>query len=146
MLLPFYVVQVALVHPPCTTHTGHNVSKSYDYSFKLGLVILVIDVVNTHANGLYLFHADKMESRMPNGNWSMTHKLLNYTGYIEFIMWGATIVVSIKQAVLNLSSNGSYCVNHVLIKERDQMTILIILQVVKAIAFGAFSTRLDTQF
>ena len=53
-LISFYVVQViAVEHYPCKAKNGHDITKRFEISFILGLIVLVADLVNSTVLATY---------------------------------------------------------------------------------------------
>ena len=46
-IVAFYVVQVFTEHYPCLTQTSKNITIDYELAFQLGLIVNLIDGVNT---------------------------------------------------------------------------------------------------
>ena len=53
-MLALYAVQVFSDHSHCTTRSGLEVTKSFEYAFFLGFGVLAVDGLNTNVINIFL--------------------------------------------------------------------------------------------
>lgn len=111
-------------HQPCTTRGGHNIAENVQSTFKWGLVFLLADIVNTHVISFCIHFFCPSE------------RLYMQSAVVEATFASLTVFVSLFQILMLISGQGRYCMKTVLVTERNWLIGLILLQLMKVIAFA----------
>ena len=101
ILLALYAVQVFSDHKSCTTRSGFEVTKSFEFAFQIGLIVLAVDGLNTNVVNIFLrfkviSQRDKIE---PKETW--TYTFLAFSNGFEWFLRFGILVVSLVQFLTN---------------------------------------------
>ena len=150
VLLSFYVILVFSDHHACTTSHGRNITTSFEFAFKLGLGVLLIDAANTNLVNIYLrltvqTNLAKYEKMLQDPGVPLALRMYSMSSAIEWVMRIATCGVSLLQFLINHDNMASQCVKKpdgVLVKESHWLTALIVMQMLKVSVFSYWSMKL----
>ena len=137
ILITLYLSMFCTKHQPCLSQSSRNITDTFELSFLLGLVISIIDLLNT--NLIEIIFSFKVESEEVNygrsGNFSVS--VLKWTGMIEKILRALLIPICYFQYMTVYSKFGDYCVTQLGVLELEGRFLLgmVIFQLGKALIF-----------
>lgn len=97
-------------HYPCLTASGTNITKGFEFAFKLGFFVHAMDFLN---NGAFDYYIRKSISR----DIDRRGQVLNYTLFLEtlykvfeWVCRSLVLLVTILQIMIRQSTTGLYCI------------------------------------
>lgn len=137
-----------------------NVTKGFEFAFKLGFYACVADFVNAAFFEFYIRQRHHIEMEEHGFVSKTTQAFETIYAVMEWVFRGFYIIVSFLQAMIMSSKTGNYCINElgVLADEGHWLKWLIIVQVFKIVILsvwhillnhksqGFFSDQFDTTF
>ena len=111
MLIALYIVQTFTSHQPCLTKHGHNITQSIVNAYGVGLVVLSVDTFNANVLGVYFRFLVQREESTFGLVTATTRRLTLSCTYIEWLMRGLILFVSLIQSLLLHSKTGDYCIH-----------------------------------
>jgi len=106
LLLSVYIVQALSEHHPCLSKNGHNITLRFEFSFKLGMLVLFIDSVNTSIVEIYYRFRVQYEENLNGVVSSGTLRTAMISTVIGWVLKSAILTVSIIQILVVRSSYG----------------------------------------
>ena len=98
-------------HYPCLTASGTNVTKGFEFAFKLGFFVHAADFLNIGFLDYYIRY--RRNDELDNRGVVLSMTLLLETVY--FVMeWGfrsVIFLVTILQMMIHQSTTGQYCIH-----------------------------------
>jgi hypothetical protein len=145
LLLSFYTVQAFTPHTPCLTATGSNVTKGFEFAFKLGFYAAAADFVNAAFFEFYIRQRNHIEMEAHGFVSKTTQTMETVYAVMEWVFRGLYILVSLLQAMIRNSSTGDYCINEtgVLHEEGAWLKWLILVQVFKIVMLSIWHVLLN---
>lgn len=145
LLLSFYTVQTFTPHVPCLTDTGMNVTKGFEFAFKLGFYACVADFVNAAFFEFYIRQRNHVEMDEHGFVSKTTQAFETVYAVMEWVFRGLYIIVSLLQAMIMTSKTGQHCINETLVlqEEGHWLKWLIIVQVVKIVMLSVWHILLN---
>lgn len=138
ILLSAYIVQACYSHHPCLTKSGQNITLRFELSFKLGLIVIFLDSLNSSVVEIYLRSRVQFEERdFHNGTSSSTMRRAMISIVIGWVLKCAILAISSFQVLVLRSNYGQYCINSlgVLGLEAQWMYALVSMQTFKVVVF-----------
>ena len=144
-LLSFYSVMAFADHEPCLTATGMNITRGFQFAFRLGFYATLADFINSAFLEFYLrqrHSADRAKLGF------VTHATLAWQTVYAVMEWAFRaifLLVSILQALIRTSTTGQYCIKElgVLELEGDWLYWLIVFQLFKIVVQSAWHIVLN---
>ena len=160
LLLSLYTVMAFTEHVPCLTEQGQNVTKGFEFAFKLGFFATLADFINSAFFEFYIRQRHHLETDGQGFISSTTHTMETIYAVMEWAFRGFFVLVSLLQLMIKGSKTGHYCIHElgVLAEEGRWLKWLIILQLVKIVLLSIwhvllnrkkqsfFSNQFDTTF
>lgn len=120
-------------HYPCLTATGSNITKGFEFAFKVGFFVHAVDFLNT---GIFDFVIrNRTFKEMQTRGMVLNFTVMLETTYLvlEWTFRGAVLLVSIFQIMIRQSTSGQYCIHKtkVLHMEGTWLLCLLLVQVFK---------------
>ena len=145
LLLSFYTVMAFTPHIPCMTATGQNVTKGFEFAFKLGFFATAADFINAAFFEFYIRQRNHME--VVNYGYVTAAQLTMETIYavMEWVFRGLFLLVSLFQLLIMVSATGKYCIHEVGLLESEGRWLfwLIIVQVCKLVFLSSWHVLLN---
>ena len=137
MLIALYVVQTFTSHQPCLTRHGHNITNGFVNAYGVGLTVIIVDTLNSNVMGIYFRHRVQNEESTFGLVTATTRNLTMTCTYIEWLLRGVILFISLGQSLLLHSKTGDYCIHQlgVLSFEGHWISGLVIMQAIKVIVF-----------
>ena len=111
LLLSFYTVQTFTPHVPCRTLTGSNVTKGFEFAFKLGFYAAAADFINAAFFEFYIRQRTHIEIQNFGQVTKTTQALETVYAVMEWVFRAIYILLTILQAIIRNSETGDYCIN-----------------------------------
>lgn len=129
LLMSFYSVMVFSEHVPCYTESGMNVTKGFEFAFKLGFYAGAADFINAAFFEFYIRQRNHVEMSAYGYITQATLTLETIYAVMEWVFRGLFLLVSLLQAMIRVSTTGQYCISGVglLSSEGDWLFWLILI-------------------
>ena len=145
LLLSFYTVMAFVPHIPCLTPTGANVTKGFEFAFKLGFFSLMADFLNSAFFEFYVRTRNQIELEKQGYVSAATLTLETVYAVMEWVFRGMICLVSLLQALILTSATGKYCIHElgVLYEEGTWLKWLLTIQLAKVLFFSTWHILLN---
>lgn len=145
LLLSFYTVMAFVPHMPCLTPTGVNVTKGFEFAFKLGFYSLAADFTNSAFFEFYVRTRSQFEQEKSGYVSAATLTLETVYAVMEWVFRGLICLVSLLQILILKSASGNYCIHElaVLYEEGLWLKTLITIQILKVFLFSIWHVLLN---
>ena len=111
LLLSFYAVMAFTPHAHCETPTGFNVTKGFEFSFKLGFYATAADFINSSFFEFYVRQRNHTDMQKYGHVSAKTQTLETVYAVMEWVFRGLFVLVTILQLLVRCSATGRYCVH-----------------------------------
>lgn len=113
LLLSFYTVMAFTPHIACLTSTGTNVTKGFEFCFKLGFFATVADFINAAFFEFYIRQRNHAEKERYGYITKGTLTLETIYAVMEWVFRALCLLVALLQLMIRNSNTGNYCINDV---------------------------------
>ena len=122
-----------------------NVTKGFEFAFKLGFYACVADFVNATFFEFYIRQRNHVELEEHGFVTKTTLAFETVYAVMEWVFRGLYVLVSLLQAMIMSSRTGDYCINElgVLQEEGFWLKWLIIVQVFKIVSLSIWHILLN---
>jgi len=147
LLLSFYTVMAFTPHIACLTSTGTNVTKGFEFCFKLGFFATVADFINAAFFEFYIRQRNHAEKERYGYITKGTLTLETIYAVMEWVFRALCLLVALLQLMIRNSNTGNYCINDVklLYSEGQWLLWLIIVSTFKILLLSAWHLFLNTR-
>ena len=133
-------------HEVCLTADGiMNVTKGFEFAFKLGFYVIGVDFLNAAFLEFYIRQRYMAEMQKYGFISSSTLTVQTVYAVMEWVFRAIWIFVSLLQAMIKTSTTGQYCIHElgILEEEGNWLYWLIIFQTVKIGLLSAWHLALN---
>ena len=95
LLLSLYTVMAFTPHIPCLTPTGSNVTKGYEFAFRLGFFATSADFINAAFFEFYVRQRNHAEIEARGFVTSTTQTMEIIYAVMEWVFRGLTVLISV---------------------------------------------------
>ena len=144
-LLSFYTVMSFTHHVPCLDDIGMNITRGFEFAFRLGFAMTVADIINSSFVEFYI-RQRHYHDLVKNGNLSnVTASLETLQSHLEWYFRFLTCFVSLLQTIIRSSKSAKECVNksETLKVENMWLKWLVVAQLVKVCIFAVWHYHLN---
>ncbi len=134
-------------HVPCLTETGVNVTKGFEFCFKLGFFATAADFINSAFFEFYIRQRNHQENERYGYVTKNTLTLETIYAVMEWVFRALCLLVALLQAMIRSSKTGYYCTHElgVLADEGHWLLCLIVVSIFKIILLSAWHLVLNTR-
>ena len=145
LLLSLYTVMAFTAHVPCLGPRGSNVTKGFEFCFKLGFYACAADFINAAFFEFYIRQRNHVEMSAHGFVSRTTQTLETVYAVMEWAFRAFYILISMLQSIIRNSDTGNFCINEagVLYEEGQWLRWLIIMQVFKIILLSVWHVLLN---
>lgn len=145
LILSFYATMAFTPHVPCLTPTGANITKGFEFAFKLGFFAIAADFTNQSFLEFYIRQRNFHDQQKTGFVSAATLTLETVHSVMEWVFRGLILSVSLFQTIIRLSATARYCINEVdtLKEEGKWLEWLIIAQIAKVLVLSFWHILLN---